>query len=1614
VRAADWSPVSAPASLCRVCLRLPLVLLALTVLCLLSAPASADTRIGTSGPGLNQVAALALSKEQGGAVYVLDGSSNQRISEFGSNGAFIRAFGWGIVPGAAQGIGDLTAGNVIANVKTTSGAFLTGQPISGAGIPAGTRITGVGSSEITLSQNAESNATSVALTVSAGPGNVPTNELQKLTVSATGGQFKLTFTSPRPGSTTDTTAPLAVNAGESRPTASEVQAALEALPNVGPGNVSVSGGPADAEGTHPYLVEFTGRYADVNVRQMLPEDLTLSGGSASSELSIVTPRQGAGAVETCTTVCRGETVGEGEDTGQGSAPGQLRWADEIAIDNELEGGSNPSYGDVYVVDQRNFRVEKYDPEGHFLLMFGGEVDKTTRANICSTANLAAGDSCGRGVPGTEDAHFYAEDPSQQTGGEKSWFWEGSNSIAVGPGGKVYVGDFGRIQEFDTEGHFLGEFVLPDPEKRFVSALAADPFGNLYERSTTYAYGGSPLTSQVPGVREWSPAHILLQTFDAEAGQEPTHIALDENGDLFTSDFGGGSMPPSCQGGASPRRGECPREVFRAFKPDGSLYAVFSSPEVEMNPQGTAWNNPAGITAAASVGDLYVSARSPEGSHVAALPLPQAGAPLVEAEEAEGIEPETANLRAIVNPREFDTTYQFQWISEKRCKENETAGHECFQGAEAAPKPPADLGSVWREDPVQAAISALTPATSYRWRVLAENHCNGPSPAGPCITSPEATFETLPAVSVRDFTTQLVAPEEVTIKAEADNNNSLQAGHWKLCLGAAAGAEPGAYSLGCKEGELRAGSSSFEAIKATFTGLTPNTEYHYRLFVENFYTQPGHPEESVDQTLTTEPSAAEERQAEDCPQNGSVHGATGGSALREENNSTALPDCRAYEQVSPRDKKGGEAIGPALAASGEAVASHSFTDFGETASDPLLAEYLSQRGPGGWTTQSLISHNSPPGLQPSGFSAYTGPILSAGLDRWLYAELPGLSASSALEATDTAFLSLGASDGTYVLRASPDLTLVDGMEAPIGALLHRRFMSEDLSRVFIGTSFHLLPAPADPRPTDGGSEDTRIYEIAGVGAPAPTLSLVAEVPVGLPGNPPSGCLIDSHMPHSPRQASADGTTLLYTAPIQKVTGAPCGAGAPNPIGLFARVDGAAPIQLNAPPPSQCSLPSPCASAGPATPLYAGMSPDGSRAWFITTQPLIAADLDQGSDLYLAKLEGGQLSKLVLVSGAQNADVLGVSEISPDGSHAAFVATGVLTTAPNSQGESAQQGADNLYLYDATSGETHFAARLCSGPQRSGSTPDQACPRGLSNFEDAFAQNDDRLWLPGEGGGPEVQFTPNGRYMIFTSFARLSPGDTDDAQDLYRYDFQTGQLIRLSFGRNGNDGNGNDDLFPVRISGHDASSEPLELAADKNRAISADGSVVIFHTAASLVSHDTNTGANPGCGGGGEGNTGCDIYEWEEAGHGSCDEAAGCISLISPGVEPQGTLQAAVISAKGRDIVFQTRRNVIPADSDGVGDIYDARAGGGFPPPVQLPICHAAEACHGEGTQEEPPINPITEANRHGPEGEERLKCAPGKHRVKKHGQWRCVPTKKHHHRRHHKRAAPARRSERVSK
>ncbi|HSC21379.1 MAG TPA: hypothetical protein VLC07_06585, partial [Solirubrobacterales bacterium] len=82
------------------------------------------------------------------------------------------------------------------------------------------------------------------------------------------------------------------------------------------------------------------------------------------------------------------------------------------------------------------------------------------------------------------------------------------------------------------------------------------------------------------------------------------------------------------------------------------------------------------------------------------------------------------------------------------------------------------------------------------------------------------------------------------------------------------------------------------------------------------------------------------------------------AIREEQSATALPECRAYEKVSPDDKNGGDVVGDGsmviAAVDGAGVAYSSRVGFGNAQGSGVVGQtqYLARRGASGWNTRAV--------------------------------------------------------------------------------------------------------------------------------------------------------------------------------------------------------------------------------------------------------------------------------------------------------------------------------------------------------------------------------------------------------------------------------------------------------------------------------------------------------------------------------------------------------------------------------------------------------------------------------------------------------------------------------------
>jgi hypothetical protein len=424
-------------------------------------------------------------------------------------------------------------------------------------------------------------------------------------------------------------------------------------------------------------------------------------------------------------------------------------------------------------------------------------------------------------------------------------------------------------------------------------------------------------------------------------------------------------------------------------------------------------------------------------------------------------------------------------------------------------------------------------------------------------------------------------------------------------------------------------------------------------------------------------------------------------------------------------------------------------------------------------------------------------------------------------------------------------------------------------------------------------------------------------------------------------AADGEMAFFTTCINNVE---------SDHQLFVRLAGSRTLEVSKPMGEKCGeYEIPCAEAKERPSAdFEGASEDGSKVFFTTSAQLTSEDSDEGNDLYMAEIGCSvgencgvterRVTRLIQVSHDPNggeADVQGVLRIAPDGSRVYFVARGdLLSAGARSTLESKDRsvpgiGADNLYAYDI-SGGIEFVASLCSGHNVSGQVEDRHCPS-------VNGQREPDMWELTNGNDLFAQTAgADGRYLVFTSYGQLTIDDTDTAKDVYRFDAVTGLLKRVSIGENGYDENGNNDEFDATILPGVFGGTVLRQYEMEKRAISEDGSRIVFSTAEPLspaaINHLTN------------------VYEWHENANGE-----GEVSLLSDGSGPSA-VEDAVIAPSGTDVFFVTSQGLVPQDVDGEPYVYDARFGGGFPstPAAQEPC--SGDACQGPLTIPAPLLVP----------------------------------------------------------
>jgi DNA-binding beta-propeller fold protein YncE len=374
-------------------------------------------------------------------------------------------------------------------------------------------------------------------------------------------------------------------------------------------------------------------------------------------------------------------------------------------------------GNVWVGDLENLRVQKFSPSGQFLLMAGGEVNKTKieegapaeQQNVCP---VAPGDVCQAGKAGSAPGYL------TRTFGNYIDYSPTSNAIVVG--------DKDRIQLFELDGTFKEgipfEGALEAFDEKAVDGLDVGPSGNIYltlsglEDAFKLSPAGVPLAPGKPGESKFEISGSLGVAVDVEGNvyaiDDPLGKEAANAPRIAKFDAAGKRLLPT--------EAEEEDESFFPYLPDQGLVLsglatnFCAGSEAPGNLYLSFGNRVLGVTRVNAYGTAPVGCEPPP-------PRP----PEVLAQFATSVGREEATVRALINPRFFqDANYYVEYGTGK-----------CSEGGcpNKAPVSPAPLTSKSVNGGVRTAplfLEGLEPSTTYRYRFVAESGFALPDSNGP--------------------------------------------------------------------------------------------------------------------------------------------------------------------------------------------------------------------------------------------------------------------------------------------------------------------------------------------------------------------------------------------------------------------------------------------------------------------------------------------------------------------------------------------------------------------------------------------------------------------------------------------------------------------------------------------------------------------------------------------------------------------------------------------------------------------------------------------------------------------------------------------------------------------
>lgn len=1061
------------------------------------------------------------------------------------------------------------------------------------------------------------------------------------------------------------------------------------------------------------------------------------------------------------------------------------------------------------------------------------------------------------------------------------------------------------------------------EGRFDSALAV-------------ATGPGGVVYAVDGIGNNFPWKLRLQKFAANGvalgpqldlgmGANPGALAVDSSGDFYIA-LGGIRKfhPDGSEYGAPFPQGsnqitalavdssdhlyaaekQSGFEVITEYSPTGGILRRFGYGEIERVPTGLAAFHSA-------AGDVFVSEEN--ANRVRQIAFPPAG-PLVPQVglDVSPLGNTKATLRARINPEGDATSYRFEYVDDATYQADiaaEGAGHG-FDHAKITPAPDGSVGSDFALHDVSAPIgcadpvneppaNCLAPATKYHYRVVAANSAN---PSG---TSAEAEFTTEPPFSIVSTWATGVGTDAATLHAEVNPFGIAASGFFEYVSDAEFNASGFAAADRAPIAPLDFGSGDVaKGLATTVTGLDAGTTYHYRIVVKDPFA------EVNGETHLLATFGARPAPPSPDPCANAVH-RTGASAF--------LAECRAYEMVSPVEKNGTDIV-PLInlnqafaeldqSASGGGRFTYSTSQgFGDSKGTPYVSQYLASRGSEGWANHGITP---PQGLSPLEIASRIDVEFRGFSEDLCQSVLLNVTNLPLAEGAVEGFANLYRRGNCGVEDYEALSTVTPPNRKPTDYLPEVQGFTQDGSCVVFRAPDQLTPEAQPSPPTSLATR--QLYESCGG-----QLHLISVLPSGLANSNDASVGTTNNAAIGIRTAqvagavSADGSRVFWTG-----TGS-LGAGT-----LY--------LREHAQEPQSAIVGGECVEAGMAcTVPVSALVPGGNVARFWSG----AADATKafftiGGNIF----SGGRLYEFDSTNAAEPTrliadQVLGVMGAAADGSSLYFVSTEAIAgSGQNGEGREALAKQPNLYMRSGAGAATFIGTLAAADIQETNSyfSPISIIPEVRSS-----------------------RVSPDGRHIVFMSSASLTGFDNKDAvsgeadAEVYAFDAISGDLSCVSCSPSGS--------RPVGVVAPVGAEKSFTVAAARipgyasqlygSRVISNDGSHVFFNSYEPLVAGDVN-GVE-------------DVYQWQAPGSGGCaasspsfnPNADGCVALVSSGESPQGS-EFIDASADGTDVFFRTSASLVDQD-DGLVDIYDARIGGGYPPPPGQPAACEGEACQGPYT------------------------------------------------------------------